>query len=547
MNMMLRIGKVIALSAILIGLINYANDQFSDWESIYPEQLTFHSQQHYQDWDSLPGAAGPFQIAARFTFQNDPFPNLQKELTIHCLGAYEVYWNGTFLGTNGTWSSNHSTEKPGLIYRKFIIPKNALRPGMNELEVRGSDFLNKARENIIEIKVEPYHLYSKWVLIYHSLISLMAGIFLLVTIYYGFLYFNTFRRSSYLLFSTICGLSFILVVYAYSIEFYPFTYDQYPLRQGILLSLSTVICVMLSIFYLHYFDHPHRRIFYVAIALFLLTWHLFSGGFGLVVFVLGILLPFYLVLRATIKGQTGSDEALIGLIVFMASMMYYNLSVYVGFSILVIIMLFSLSIYLGNEHRAHKLAALRSSLLEAELLRKHIRPHFLMNTLTNIISLIESDPKLSVQLIEALSEEFYTLIEISDKQLISIEKELELCRSHLKIMSIRKDVQYDLQASLHGSFQVPPAIFHTLIENGITHNFPIEGQVQFTITSVQKEKQIEVKFSSYGVFSEPQPNASDGTGLKYIKSRLEESYADRWELKQGSDGNCWTTLISFDS
>ena len=98
--------------------------------------------------------------------------------------------------------------------------------------------------------------------------------------------------------------------------------------------------------------------------------------------------------------------------------MTFDLSLFIGFTVLVFANLFSLSIIQRQAKVEHEQSLLRSSRLETELLRKHLKPHFLLNTLTNIISLIEHKPALSIELIEALSEEFHQLNAITSTNLI---------------------------------------------------------------------------------------------------------------------------------
>lgn len=38
----------------------------------------------------------------------------------------------------------------------------------------------------------------------------------------------------------------------------------------------------------------------------------------------------------------------------------------------------------------------------------------------------------------------------------------------------------------------------------------------------------------------------DGTGLKYIKARLQDCYPDRWSLRAGPVAEGWRTLITIE-
>src|SRR6185436_17263269 len=110
------------------------------------------------------------------------------------------------------------------------------------------------------------------------------------------------------------------------------------------------------------------------------------------------------------------------------------------------------------------------SRLQIEMLRRHLQPHFLMNTLTAIAEWIEQEPKTAVRLIESLSDEMRILAEMTHRRVVSAEDELRLCRSHLANMSLRKEVSYELHVDgIDDDRPVPPAVFHTLVENAITH------------------------------------------------------------------------------
>ena len=167
-----------------------------------------------------------------------------------------------------------------------------------------------------------------------------------------------------------------------------------------------------------------------------------------------------------------------------------------------------------------------------------------MNTLTNIISLIENDPETSIRLIEALSIEFYSMNEISDKKLIPIKQEIRLCNSYLSVMSIRNDVAYEFNLDFDcETLMVPPAIIHTLIENGVTHGDSIDGKVIFTLIAKETKDQIQLDLEVTGGFKKG-AQLIEGTGIKYVKSRLEESFSNRWTMKYGATNKTtWNTQI----
>ena len=138
---------------------------------------------------------------------------------------------------------------------------------------------------------------------------------------------------------------------------------------------------------------------------------------------------------------------------------------------------------LKTQKKLQREIELRSMQLETQLLKKNIQPHFIMNTLTSVIEWMEQEPKTGVKFIEALAREFRLLNEISTKKLIPVSSEIELCKSHLEIMSYRKGLNYKLNTNNLDRLElIPPAVFHTIIENGITHNHQETSEVTFQIS-----------------------------------------------------------------
>jgi LytS/YehU family sensor histidine kinase len=214
---------------------------------------------------------------------------------------------------------------------------------------------------------------------------------------------------------------------------------------------------------------------------------------------------------------------------------------------------------LRDERREAQRALLAEARLETELLKKNIQPHFLLNTLATIQEVIEQEPRTAVALIDALAGEFRILSRVSGEKLIPIEQELELCRAHLQVMSLRKGARCTLEvAGLDPQAQVPPALFHTLIENGLTHLLPRDGRMKFELQATRLnpgvryrllalgEKQPEVSTASETVATES-ARPREGTGLRYIKARLEESFTGRWTLAGAAVTGGWGTTIEIRS
>jgi hypothetical protein len=213
----------------------------------------------------------------------------------------------------------------------------------------------------------------------------------------------------------------------------------------------------------------------------------------------------------------------------------------------------------AQRQQAHE-ALLTAVRLETELLKKNIQPHFLLNTLATIIEVIEQDPKIAVSLIEALAGEFRILARVAGEKLIPLAHELELCRAHLRIMSLRKCARCSLEVApgVDEHELVPPALFHTLIENGLTHLLPRDAMQRFELDAVREAGRVRytlvadgeptdrVRAPAGAVSGAPTPARPEGTGLRYVKARLEESFPGRWTLRGEAVPEGWRTVITID-
>ena len=157
-------------------------------------------------------------------------------------------------------------------------------------------------------------------------------------------------------------------------------------------------------------------------------------------FIIMLSLSLGITLWAVRKKKEGSRLALAGVGVCVALLVtdseaFLEYYFFPAFGVLIVCLLASLSLQSKKQRRQHEKALVNAARLEIELLKKNIQPHFLMNTLTSVMEWIEEDPTTGVKFIEALADEFRILSEVSGKKLIPVSQEIELCRSHLEIMS----------------------------------------------------------------------------------------------------------------
>jgi len=148
-----------------------------------------------------------------------------------------------------------------------------------------------------------------------------------------------------------------------------------------------------------------------------------------------------------------------------------------------------------------------------------------------------------------LAEEFDVLNQVENETLIPIAQEIKLCKSHISIMRFRKEIDYiweDEGINENIEQLIPPAVIHTLLENSITHCLPSdENSMRFKLIAFTTKNTQEYTFLTFGNIRNQQKKTSDGTGFKYIKARLTESYGDDWTFTSEPTNEGWKNTITI--
>jgi LytS/YehU family sensor histidine kinase len=209
----------------------------------------------------------------------------------------------------------------------------------------------------------------------------------------------------------------------------------------------------------------------------------------------------------------------------------------------------SIGLTLRSEQLRARQGQLTSARLETELLKRNIQPHFLLNSLGSIAQFVEEDPAIASRMIDALAAEFRIVSRVSRQKQIPLREEIELCEAHLEVMSLRREARYRLETDLaNPDAPVPPALLHTLVENGITHGGPArDGDRVLRLTEVQISDGRRVIELYSPVSQPPAPSVAiaEGTGTRYVKARLEESFPGRWHFETGPVPGGWRARIEI--
>lgn len=201
-------------------------------------------------------------------------------------------------------------------------------------------------------------------------------------------------------------------------------------------------------------------------------------------------------------------------------------------------------------------AAYESRLAESNLkmLQAQIEPHFLFNTLANVLSLIRDEPLKAERMLEDFIGYLRGALNRSRSADVTLADELELLRAYLDIQSIRmgERLRYAIEAPPELlDIRLPALLIQPLVENAIKHGLepkPEGGELTVRISRDAAHLTIEVADTGLGIDMTTQPKP--GIGLENIRERLNALHREDAKLQIETNQPCGvkaTLVIPLDA
>lgn len=543
------VNRIFLLFIMIAGFFSCSNDyDYSVSEPLYKKAIT-------DNWSAeLVESGQNIAWAKREVILEENLSSFEAlGLQINFFGDYLVYWDNVLIGRNGTPSEENINNKTSEVDRLFLVPDSLSTLGLHEVKIQFSRQLVPKSDRSFNLIIGPYKKLVAFPLKQSALASLFAGAFLIGGIYFLILYLSESKIYETLLFSLSCFLFFFLILLEY-IKFYiPIHYTDFYLRLEMVSLFTFLISVTIPFFFSLQYELPKKRVFIGSYLLLLTLLYIIPfGSYDFSARMFAIAMWGFLFLISVVgifRKATGAGVIFLGLILtaLVDVFLVFDLSLFMGFMFILLAMFYIVLGKMKLRRRAYEASLVQSERLRNELLKKNIQPHFLLNTLTSLIDWIEESPERGVQMIEALAEEFRLLNEIEQKSLIALRAEIRLCRTHLEVMRFRKEVNYKWEEEIQNDqIKIPPAILHTLLENGITHCHPgKDNSLMFRLECRNSSKEILLTFRTFGELRKKNCDPVEGTGIKYIKSRLTESFGNAWEFTSTRMEDGWENNIKI--
>lgn len=525
----------------------------------------------------LVGWRGPYEL--RYQFQiADADAAVPLGVHIALRAGFTASWDGVALPPNGQPGNDRASERPGRVDWVVPVPSGFSQPGTHELRLVASShgLATSLRSSDARVRVAAYDAllaapYRAWLIPLMAMGCVLAGACYVAVILLGS---PKPSQSSGLLLS-MAGSGVLLSMAEGWRALVGYAYPWHGLRLSVVLALTALTMGLMVGYFASRFSTPRwflRPPWSVGIAALVgLPFVLGLAHFDATVWLLhmmGLSLSLFITVRAARLAGRASDTrprtspdivaALIATALVAAAL---DPSAYIDGLYTISLAVIMAVVLLGHATHQREIAARALALensrvrLTSALLRKSIQPHWLMNTLTSLQELIEVDPSRASRLVDLLGDEFRMVTEASTRPLIAARRELQLCQTHLAIVSLalpaprRLDVEGE---DLLEGVALPPGILHTLVENGLTHggvDAPTAGP-DFTLT-VRRTPDVLVltlrtpAAKQSAAIRETAPEPARGTGTQFVEASLEAAFPSQWRLEQGESNGRWQTTIAL--
>jgi hypothetical protein len=487
-------------------------------------------------------------------------------IRVTALAAWELFFDGRPLGGSGVVGHSRASERAGVLDRMLLVPPDLARPGPHVLAIRCSTFTPTDRAAGFWMVVGPY---AEIVLLPRQGLVLAAahlGALLLIAAWAAVSWLGERRdRSDFWL----AAFAIATLVFAANIVWRRlpgYNWEWQSLRTTLYVVATFVrgfslVAFVTTRFSLGRLGRACRLAFLAATPLLFLstkTWQDYLAASELLA-----LASVAFVVATAIQRRRWALASLALPVTYFCYLIlsspwnYLTSGLFWGTDLMFVGLLVSQALDHRRGRELRLQAVQRSRRLELEMQRRHLQPHFLMNTLTTLSEQLVEAGDEAEAIIVALAEEIHLLGDLTRAPLVRLADEIRLCSTHLEVMSLHRRRRFSLAtAAIDPQQAIPPAVLHTLLENALTHNRYTRPEVEFRLEQVDCEGTLEpgalrsvaLQLSCpLAPREEPQGEHTaarrHGLGRQYIEARLEESFPGAWRFEERSSGNQWMSRL----
>ena len=210
--------------------------------------------------------------------------------------------------------------------------------------------------------------------------------------------------------------------------------------------------------------------------------------------------------------------------------------------------------YLVFSSQARRLKAERSAAeARLRLLQGQIEPHFLFNTLANVVSLIDYDAPRAKLMLETFTDYLRASLTSLRQDHASLNSELQMVEHYLDLMKVRMEDRLNFSIDCEQMVrdaQLPPLLLQPLVENAIHHGLEPQvdgGSIRITARLDQRDLVLDVSDDGMGL-NHAARRPGSGVALANLRERLQTRYGVNASLTllAGNPGTRVTLRIPYE-
>jgi hypothetical protein len=181
-------------------------------------------------------------------------------------------------------------------------------------------------------------------------------------------------------------------------------------------------------------------------------------------------------------------------------------------------------------------------------LKNQISPHFFMNTLNNIHSLIDIDAVEAKKSVIRLSNLMRHLLYESDNEMSPVKSEVDFIRSYVELMRLRYSDEVKITLKVPEKLpdkSIPPLLFISLLDNAFKHgiSYVIKSFVEIELTFASGNLSFRIINSK--VKEKTNNGSVSGIGIVNTRKRLDLLYNENYTLDLTDSGNIFITNLTI--
>lgn len=153
------------------------------------------------------------------------------------------------------------------------------------------------------------------------------------------------------------------------------------------------------------------------------------------------------------------------------------------------------------KHMIHQIRRLKITLYEQELekqkvemdfLKLQIRPHFYLNCLNFIYSMIDFRQYDNAQKMSKITADYLTYIFRNTSELVPVTAETEHCQNYLKILLLRYPNSFEYYVEVHEEVEkaaIFPFMIQVFVENSAKHALTLEEKILISVTVYPEDRE----------------------------------------------------------